>query len=197
MLPDLTEWGSGLKPRIFPQMLLNIGHYRPQRSCGKVIQYFTGICQSFCSQGGEGGVWQTPQGRHPQEDTLPGQTPPHAQCILGYTPSAQCMLGYTPRRQTIPPCSGHAGILIPPAATAADGTHPTGMHSCFNISLLWDQKLAKPSYLYDVWLYDYQWNECTSVQLIKQNIRCWLPVRLFKTTLGPLKQHVAPTNKTE
>ena len=31
------------------------------------------------------------------------------------TPTAQCMLGYTP----------------PPVATAADGTHPTTMHSCY------------------------------------------------------------------
>ena len=47
----------------------------------------------------------------------------------------QCMLGYTPRqtppRQTPPradiPLSRH-----PPqqTATAADGMHPTGMHSC-------------------------------------------------------------------
>ena len=34
---------------------------------------------------------------------------------------AHCMLAYTPR---------------PPAATAADGTHPTGMHYCFQFKLL-------------------------------------------------------------
>ena len=76
----------------------------------------------------------------------PGQTPrwadiPRADTPLGRhppadTPPAQCMLGYTP------PCPGHAGIHTPScpvhagihapllAATAADGTHPTGMHSC-------------------------------------------------------------------
>ena len=53
---------------------------------------------------------------HPWVDTLPGQTPP-----LGRHPPAQCILGYTP------PCPVHAGIDM---ATAADGTHPTGMHSC-------------------------------------------------------------------
>ena len=37
------------------------------------------------------------------------------------------MLGYTPPGQTHPPCPVHAGI---DSATAADGTHPTGMHSC-------------------------------------------------------------------
>ena len=26
----------------------------------------------------------------------------------------------------------HAGIHTPPAAPAADGTHPTGMHSCLS-----------------------------------------------------------------
>ena len=36
-------------------------------------------------------------------------------------PPAQCILGYTPR------CPVHAGIDM---ATAVDGTHPTGMHSC-------------------------------------------------------------------
>ena len=50
--------------------------------------------------------------------------------MLGYTPpwadTPQCMLGYTP------PCPVHAGIHM---ATAADGTHPTGMHSCLNINV--------------------------------------------------------------
>ena len=131
----------------------NVAKYRSLPSATKLRQgntVFHRHLSVILFTGGRGGCLadtprQTPSGRHP-----PWADTPHAQCILGYTPSAQCMLGYTPRRQTIPPCSGHAGILIPPAATAADGTHPTGMHSCFNISLLWDQKLAKPSYLYDV-----------------------------------------------
>ena len=71
---------------------------------------------------GGGGVWQTPPwadtalDRHPPPDIPGAETPP-----------AQCMLGYTH------PCPVHAGIHAPPlfAATAADGTHPTGMHSCF------------------------------------------------------------------
>ena len=51
----------------------------------------------------------TPPGRH----TPLGQTCPRVQCMLGYTHT---------------PCPVHAGIVM---ATAADGTHPTGMHSCF------------------------------------------------------------------
>ena len=46
------------------------------------------------------GVADTPTGRHPY---------PPAQCMLGYNPPAQCMLEY---------------------GKQADGTHPTGMHSC-------------------------------------------------------------------
>ena len=38
------------------------------------------------------------------------------QCMLGYTPQADTPLGRHPLQQT---------------TTAADGTHPTGMHSCF------------------------------------------------------------------
>ena len=108
-------------------------NYRPQRSCGKVIFSQVSVSHSV-HRGGVSGrsPRQTPPplGRHP----LPwADTPP--QCMLGYTPlpsacwdtppcpvhagihpPAQCMLGYTP----------------PPAATAAVGTHPTGMHSSCN-----------------------------------------------------------------
>ena len=58
----------------------------------------------------------------------PGQTPP------GQTPPAQCMLGYIHT-----PYPVHAGIHATPfpAATAADGTHPTGMHSC--LSMIYDK----------------------------------------------------------
>ena len=100
-----------------------------KRRCGKVMFYtclpvilFTGegsVCLSAC--------WdthlpwadtpgQTPlQADTPQADTLP------AQYMLGYTSPAQSILGYTP-------CPLHAGIDM---ATAADSTHPTGMHSCY------------------------------------------------------------------
>ena len=62
---------------------------------------------------------QTPPGRHPSGRHPPMQTPP-AQCMLGYTHPcpAQCILGY----------------MFPLAATAADGTHPTGMLSCLNFN---------------------------------------------------------------
>ena len=83
-------------------------YYRPQRSCGKVM----------CSQAsvilptGGGVCGRPPRQTHP---------PPPSTCWDTHTHPAQCMLGYTP-----PP---H------PAASAADGTHPTGMHSCFQIRI--------------------------------------------------------------
>ena len=81
----------------------NLDNYRPQRSCGKVMFSQASvilITGEVCGR--------HPPGRHPS-----GQTPllPNA-CWDTHTP-AQCMLGYTT-----------------PAATAPDGTHPTGMHSC-------------------------------------------------------------------
>ena len=49
---------------------------------------------------------------------------------------SQCMLGYTPRADT-PPESRHPPRADTPqqTVTAADGTHPTGMHSCISMYL--------------------------------------------------------------
>ena len=82
-------------------------------------------CLSFCSQGGGGSAsvhaWippPSPRTRH----TPPEQTPP-------------------PRDQAPPPRSRHPHRTRPSlpycychvTATAADGTHPTGMYSCLNV----------------------------------------------------------------
>ena len=77
--------------------------YRPQRSCGKVMFSQASVILST------GDVAETPWANTPRVDT------PSAQCMLGYTPPPQCMLGST---------------TPPPMATAANGRHPTGMHSC-------------------------------------------------------------------
>ena len=75
---------------------------RPQRSCGKVM--FSEACvKNSVHKGAGGGVCPSVCW-----DT-PGQI---------HTPSP---LGQTPHWAN-----------IPPTATAADGTHPTGMHSCFS-----------------------------------------------------------------
>ena len=85
---------------------------------------FTGVCHSVhrgaCIPACTG---QTPPGktapvRHPHwADIATGQTPPGQA-----PPPSVCW--------DTPPYPVHAGIH-PPAATAADGTHPTGMHSSF------------------------------------------------------------------
>ena len=98
-----------------PDLFIN---YRPQRSCGKVM--FSVILFT-------GGISQH----------APGQTPPFQADI------SQHALGQTPLRQTypsmhwgrhlpgrhIPACTG--ADTPPQTATVADGTHSTGMHSCF------------------------------------------------------------------
>ena len=85
--------------------------YRPQTKLQKG-NVFTPVCQSFCSREGVclSACWDTP----PWADSPYGQTP-----------------------QTDTPCPVHAGIHPPcpvhsgiDMATAADGMHPTGMHSC-------------------------------------------------------------------
>ena len=81
------------------------------------VNIVTSVCQRVMSTGW-GGVclsacWDTPPGRHnPWADTS------------GQTPTCQVHAGiHTPPT----PCALHAGIDM---ATAADSTHPTGMHSC-------------------------------------------------------------------
>ena len=75
--------------------------YRPQRSCDKVMFLHRSV---ILSTGGvsQHALRQTPPGRHPARQTHPGQA-------------------HTPPGQTPPPQE---------TATAADGTHRTGMHSC-------------------------------------------------------------------
>ena len=78
-------------------------HYRPQRSCEGYV--FTPVCHSV-HRGG-----------------LP-------QCMLGYhTPPGKHT--HTPREAHTPPGSIHTHSPSWETAAAADGTHPTGMHSCY------------------------------------------------------------------
>ena len=75
--------------------------------------FFRSVWQSFCSSGGGEGVCPTPPGGRPP--WLQSPPPPDADPL--------------PRIQTPSGCRP----LV--AATAAVGTHPTGMHSCFQIHL--------------------------------------------------------------
>ena len=121
--------------------LYRVYFYRQQRSCGKVmflhlsVILFTGVC-------GRHPQAETPLGRHPQADTPPRQTshpqadtPPPRQTPH---PPRQTSPGQTTPQQPPPP-GRHSPGRHPPRqtsppqemATAADGSHPTGMHSCF------------------------------------------------------------------
>ena len=102
-------------------------HYRSQQKLRKG-NVFTSVCQEFCPWGRGGGCLPlglegcTPPRETPlQTDTL-GQTPPHADTPLDRHPTlADTPWADTPRQTPAPP---------PETATAADGMHPTGMHSC-------------------------------------------------------------------
>ena len=60
------------------------------------------------------------------------QTPPGR-----HTPQVETLLADTPLKPDTPPAD------IPLTATAADGTHPTGMHSCFLIYLKIGQVISE------------------------------------------------------
>ena len=90
------------------------------------------------------GQTPTPGQTHPQADTLPGQTPPGRHTPLGQTP---------PTRQTHTPPGRHTLLSpwadtlpqahipsSPGTATAADDTHPTGMHSCVSCFFITGEK---------------------------------------------------------
>ena len=92
--------------------------YCLQHSCGKVmfsqvsVILFTGaMCIPECTGGDTPRADTPPPGRHLPPDTPSGQTPPWQ----------------TP----LPPAdTPWQTPTLSPTATAADGTHPTGMHSC-------------------------------------------------------------------
>ena len=97
-----------------------IGHrYRPQAYLRK-SNVFTSVCQEYSVGGGGEGVSQHALGGVgcvSQHALGWGCVSQHAICKgVWQTPPGQ-----TPSRQTPPPRT----------ATAADGTHPTGMHSCY------------------------------------------------------------------
>ena len=111
--------------------------YRPQHSCGKVM--FLHLSLSHSIHGGclaDTHQADTPRQIQPWVDT-PWPDTPLARHSLGQThPLARSPgrhpPGQTPPVQTHPPGRHPLGRHPPhPAATAADGTHPTGMLSCW------------------------------------------------------------------
>ena len=99
---------------------LSLYYYRPQRSCEGYV--FTPV---FLSTGVEGGLPQCMLGYHP----APGPGIPRDQTPLPPGPDT------TPLPEQAPPGAG----TPQQTATVADGTHPTGMHSCYRncVSSIW------------------------------------------------------------
>ena len=107
--------------------LYRVYFYRPQRSCGKVMFLHLSVILF--------------PGRHPPRQKPPlGRHPPGRQPLSHHprqTPPRQTPPGRNPPRQTLPgqttPQPATPRQTPPPqeTATTADGSHPTGMHSCF------------------------------------------------------------------
>ena len=98
-------------------------NYLPQQSCEGYV--FTPVCLSTGGGNCLSACWDTtPPGPAPPRSRPPGPGTPREQEPLGsrHPPWEQTPLGADP------PSPG-AGFP-PDTAAAADGTHPTGMHSC-------------------------------------------------------------------
>ena len=111
---------------------------------------FSSMCQEFCSPGGGGVVPPgqvhpqagTPLDRSsPQTGTPPSQVHPLARYtpLAGTSPQAGNPPGQVHPPAGTPPARYPSGQVHPPLAVhagryvqQAGGTHPTGMHSCWN-----------------------------------------------------------------
>ena len=104
------------KPQLFIHLNFLPSATKLRRLCfyRRLSVHMKGVCLSAC--------WDTtplPQSRQPPGvDIPPGPDRP---------PRADTPWDQTPRDRTPPSRE---------TATAADGTHPTGMHSCFNFTFL-------------------------------------------------------------
>ena len=99
-------------------------HYRPQRSCGKVMFSQASVILFTWGVSARHPPGQTPPlGRHPRADTPPSRHPPDRHHPHWENPHPLL---------DRPPLGRH---LPQQMATAADGMDPTGMHSCFQIKL--------------------------------------------------------------
>ena len=99
--------------------LYRVYFYRPQRSCGKVMFLHLSV---ILFPGRHPPRQKPPLGRHP-----PGRQP------LSHHPRQTPPRGRHPQadRQTTPQPPPQADTPPQETATTADGSHPTGMHSCF------------------------------------------------------------------
>ena len=93
---------------------------------------FISVCHSVrgvSASGSRGCLPLDPEGAHSQADIPISRHTP----IDRHTPLGRHPPGQTPPRQT--PLGRTPGKTPPETATAVDGTHPTGMHSCLHLHL--------------------------------------------------------------
>ena len=144
---------------------------------------------------------QIPSGQtHPQADTPLGRHPP----LVRHRPDLSVIL-FTIGCLCIPACNGADPPPVrptlgrqpqcrppPPTATAADGTHPTVMHSCFIIYLTYDILLKPPQCVADYFKsfshsvsqivnHHIQWNDCFFSTYSKLAIKIYLCFVYFKS----------------
>ena len=113
--------------KVPPRKMSYFYYYRPETKLWKG-NVFTSVCQEFCPQGGEVYTPARKTGKRPRADIPLGRPPWQADTPLGRHTS----LGRHPFGQTPLWADTSLGRHWHQTATAEDGTHPTGMHSCFS-----------------------------------------------------------------
>ena len=112
---------------------MDCSNYRLQRSCEDYV--FTGVCLSTGGGVCLSACWDTtPQEQIPQSRTPPEQTPPAQTPSRADTP--QDPPSRHPPAADTPPPGADTPSPFQETATAVDGTHPTGMHSCYDMCLI-------------------------------------------------------------
>ena len=122
--PSRVEWS--VNSLLTPVKCSHSDCYRPQRSCEGYI--FTGVCLST------GGGSLLPGVPGPGGCLLQGGVCSQGGCLV----PGGCLLrggAWSGGRVGIPACT-EADTPPGETATAADGTHPTGMHSCLVFSMI-------------------------------------------------------------
>ena len=127
-IPNVSLYANIANFVHFEKNSINWLYYRPQRSCGKVISsqvsvshsVCRGVCIPACTWADTPWVDMPSPGQTPHWADTPGQIPP-GQIPPGRPP---------PLTDTTPGIPPRPPGQIPLVATAADGTHPTGMHFC-------------------------------------------------------------------
>ena len=111
--------------KVFPEAFRHIALITGRNEVVAKVM-FTGVCHSFCSQGG---LRRTPPGRTPPDQTR--QTPRTKETPPGTRENPPDQ-GDSPGTRENPPGPGRSPPWkqTPAYGLRAAGTHPAGMHSC-------------------------------------------------------------------